>query len=254
MNEVDASERVRWVDWLMVGLALLSVLMLIVEQAFYATFAAAPAWRFGILGFDLAVCALFGLELAIELRRASDKWHYLKSHWYDVLGMIPIAHPMLRSLRLLRLVRMAVLSGRLVRAHRRSFGDALVAATVLRFREVVVDALSGAVVLRGLGMVEPVLVNARIAERVGELLEGQRREIHLRVQQRMEVQGVKGQLLQVGPVRNMVNAAVDAAVDAAILTLRSEEANHLVQETTRLAFDEMRLQIHRRDEGAGPET
>ena len=191
---------------------------------------------------DVAICGLFAIEFFARMRGQPSKWAYTKSRWYDVLGMIPVSHPMFRGFRLVRLVRIAVITSRLVRATNRSFGELLVESTVRRFRDTLVDVIGGAVVVRGIDMVQPWLVRARFAEQIGEAMEDKRADIHRMVQDSMR-QLPGGRVLVERPIRGLVERAESAAVQAVIDVLRSAELNRVVQQSTANVLAELRTSI-----------
>jgi voltage-gated potassium channel len=244
-------ERVTWVDWLMIGLAVITLSLLIVEQTFSSFFAQHPAYRRGLILFDTAVCGVFLIEFLARMRRAEDRWGYVKSRWYEILGMVPISHPFFRAFRFIRILRILVITSRFVRATNRSFGEMAFEATVGRFRENLVDLIGDQITLRSLDVIEPPLVRSRFADRVGEAMEERRPEIRALVREAMHrVPGGRG-LLRVGMFNKMVEAAETAAVDAVIETLQSDELNQIVQDATRNILDEMRAKIIEREAERG---
>ena len=237
------AERITWVDWVVVALAVVSLGLVITDEVMSSYFQEHPERRRWIIYADLAICGVFFLEFVARMRHQPSKWAYTVSRWYDVLGMIPVSHPLFRGLRLLRILRIVVITSRFVRATNRTFGEMAFEATVRRFRNILVEEVSDAVVLRSLSVVEPWLVRARFADRVGEAMETRRPEIHRMVRDAMgRVPGSK-LMLRVGPVRSVVDTAENAAVQAVIDTLRSDELNRIVQEATRNVLDELKAQV-----------
>lgn len=124
--------RVNPLDLVMLALAVFSVGLLA-----YVTFfphSAETAHRVFVI--DTTVCGIFALEFLWRWRRSGwEKWFPLRN-WYEILGMIPIAHPALRGFRLLRIVVVLV---RLARTADRAFGE--------RFTQRLVERLSRPIVL-----------------------------------------------------------------------------------------------------------
>jgi voltage-gated potassium channel len=243
----DRQERVTWIDWVMLALAVLTLSLLIAEQTFSGFFQEHPDLRRWLIIADTSVCGVFLVEFLARMRRASDRWGYVKSRWYEVLGMIPISHPFFRAFRFLRILRILVISSRFVRATNRTFGEMAFEATVGRFRDNLVDLIGDAITLRSLSVIEPPLVRSRFADRVGDAMEARRPEIRALVRDAMNrVPGGRG-LMRMGIFQKMVAAAETAAVDAVIETLQSDELNQIVQEATRNILDEMRAKIEERE-------
>jgi voltage-gated potassium channel len=235
-------ERITWIDYLFVGLAILSLCLVIAEEVI-PSYWPAQVWtlRWLIIA-DAAICGVFAIEFFARMRHQPNKWAYTKSRWYDVIGMIPVSHPFFRGFRLLRILRIFVITSRFVRATNRSFGEMLVESTLRRFRDVVVDVIGGAIVIRGIGMVEPWLVRARFAERIGEALEERRGDIHRMVRDTMaRLPG--GRLATLPPLRGAIERAELAAVQTVIDVLKSEDLNRVVQQSTQNVLEELRHSI-----------
>lgn len=67
-----------------------------------------PDPRFKVAAtIDLALVAVFLVDFVVRALRAADRREYLRRHWYDVLGLIPLYAESLSWLRLARLVRVA---------------------------------------------------------------------------------------------------------------------------------------------------
>ena len=246
-NEPPQGERVTWVDWAMLALAVLTLSLLIVDQTFAGFFRENPDLRRWLLIADTSICGVFLIEFLARMRHAPDRWGYVKSRWYEILGMIPVSHPFFRAFRFIRILRILVITSRFVRATNRSFGEMAFEATVGRFRDNLVDLIGDAITLRSLSVIEPPLVQSRFADRVGEAMNERRPEIRAMVRDAVNrVPGGRG-LLRVGMFQKVVEAAETAAVDAVIDTLQSDELNQIVQEATRNILDEMRANIGARD-------
>ena len=122
------------VDIVMLVLAVLSVALLT-----YVLLGDVPAGTARVVfAADTAICGVFLVEFLWRWRTARWDRRFPLRHWYEVLGMIPIAHPALRGLRLLRVV---VLLFRLARATDRVFGEKATQRFVERFSRPIVTAI-----------------------------------------------------------------------------------------------------------------
>src|SRR5688500_18698953 len=79
--------------WVMLALALFSVALLCYEL----WGGVSETWRTRIIVADTVICAIFAVEFAVRWSRVGWSRQYLLRNWYDVLGMIPVAHPALRG-------------------------------------------------------------------------------------------------------------------------------------------------------------
>src|SRR5204862_4318933 len=103
-----AARRVSPLDWLMVAIAVGSVALLLL-----ATFGGLPVrQQLLIFWVDVGVCVVFALDFFVRWRRAGWGLAFVLRNWYEVLGMLPISHPALHSLRWLRIVVMLARLGR----------------------------------------------------------------------------------------------------------------------------------------------
>lgn len=232
-----------WVDWTFVALALASVVLLIADEILSRTDALSADSRKILIQIDLGICVLFFVEFLVRLIRAERRWHFVKSHWYDIIGMIPASHPALRGFRLVRLVRIFVLGSRFVRATNRTFGAMTFEAVVRRFSDILVEIVSDAVILKNLDVLAPGLVRARFAERIGDALAKNRQQVSQLVRRSMAQHATGKRLIRMPGVRNLVDAAETAVVDSIIESLRSNELNFVIQEATQEVLDELKKQV-----------
>ncbi|MEQ9735782.1 MAG: ion transporter, partial [Algiphilus sp.] len=146
MTEQDSSfqavfarqrETVRAVDWIMLVLAFVSVIVLT-----WATFGdVSPEILRWIIISDFVVCGIFLIEFLYRWREAGWPLNFPLRRWYEVLGMIPVADPALRGLRLLRVVRVIILLSRLGRAADRALGEEFVYRLVRRFSNIIIGVI-----------------------------------------------------------------------------------------------------------------
>jgi voltage-gated potassium channel len=159
--------RVTAIDWLMLVLALVSVAMLVYETWGPVT----PEQRRQILLADYVIIAIFAIEFTARWIKDDNPRTFPLRYWYEVLGMIPVAHPAIRGFRLFRIVRIAVILSRFGRAADRAFGDEVTARLLRRFKGLLVDTLSGAVTLRVLEETAQVLDKGTYARNLADALE-----------------------------------------------------------------------------------
>ena len=91
----------RWVEWPLVGLALLFLAVLILPLAEPLT----PAEKHALDAANVAIWAVFVLDYAVRLFLALDRRRFVRGH---VLDLIVIVVPFLRPFRLLRLFAIVV--------------------------------------------------------------------------------------------------------------------------------------------------
>ncbi|MGY6655792.1 ion transporter [Amycolatopsis sp. TRM77291] len=124
--------RVNPLDLVMLVLAVFSVGLL----AYVTFFPHSEETAHRVFVIDTTVCGIFALEFLWRWRRSGWEKRFPLRNWYEILGMIPIAHPALRGFRLLRIIVVLV---RLARTADRAFGE--------RFTQRLVERLSRPIVL-----------------------------------------------------------------------------------------------------------
>lgn len=151
----------------MLALALVSVGLLLYERWGDPT----PEQRDAILALDLAIIAVFAVEFCVRWARDPKPRTFPLRYWYELLGMVPVAHPAVRGFRLFRVVRIAVVLSRFGRAADRAFGEEVTYRLLRRFKSLVVDAVSGAVTLRVLEETAEVLGKGTYARNLADAIE-----------------------------------------------------------------------------------
>lgn len=157
-------------DWFMLLLAVVSVALLV-----WITFwDVAPEVHDRVVRADYVICGVFALEFVWRWRRSGMGWRFLRSYWYEILGMIPLSNPAFRSFRLLRIV---VIFARLGRAADRAFGDRMTAYVVGKFTTTIVDIIRRPVTVAVLDEVIAVVQTGNYAEHVAAAIEENRAEL-----------------------------------------------------------------------------
>src|SRR5690606_32343819 len=155
------------VDIVMLVLAVLSVALLT-----YVLLGDVPAGTARVVfAADTAICGVFLVEFLWRWRTARWDRRFPLRHWYEVLGMIPIAHPALRGLRLLRVV---VLLFRLARATDRVFGEKATQRFVERFSRPIVTAIKQPITIAVLDEMAKVLETGRYPRNIAHSVDEHR--------------------------------------------------------------------------------
>lgn len=232
-------------DWVMLALAVLSVGML----AYDAWGAPAETWRARIIFADGVICAIFALEFGVRWSRERFSRDYLVRNWYEVLGMIPVAHPALRSFRLLRLVRIVVLLSRLGRAADRALGDEFTYRLVNKVQDGVVDAIGGAVTLYVLDEVSRVLSRGTYTRNIAAALAENRSDLENMIVEKVEQDPRSRQLRRLPFYDDLVRAVTRAMLDVATGILQDPRTDELVADMLRENLEQIREAV-RQDEAA----
>ncbi|PJZ25224.1 hypothetical protein CH352_11750 [Leptospira hartskeerlii] len=108
-----------------------------------------------VLAFDLFVIFLWGIEVWIKVRQKKDIKKYLRTNWYELIGIIPLYF--LRPFLLLRGVKLAIAFYRFGTSGQ-NVSEVLTREITFRFRDVIVDTIADAVFLHSLERVEEVML------------------------------------------------------------------------------------------------
>lgn len=165
-----AAPPVTVVDWLMLLLAIASVVLL----SWITFFEVDPSTERQVIVADYVVCGIFAVEFAWRWRRSNMGWRFLRTYWYEIIGMIPLSNPAFRSFRLLRVV---IILARLGRALDRAFGDRATAYLVGRFSDTIVSVIRKPVTVAVLDEVIAVIQTGTYADHVAGALERNRTDL-----------------------------------------------------------------------------
>ncbi|TGL46343.1 hypothetical protein EHQ61_16455 [Leptospira wolffii] len=108
-----------------------------------------------VLAFDLVVIILWGFEVWFKIREKKDLKKYLRTNWYELVGIVPLYF--LRPFLLLRGVKLAIAFYRFGTSGQ-NVSEALTREITFRFRDVIVDTIADAVFLHSLERVQDVML------------------------------------------------------------------------------------------------
>lgn len=127
---------------------------------------------------DLPFLILFWIEfnvrwlLSIRRKELLRWWLFPLYHWYDVLGLLPVA-----ELRFFRLFRIASIYMRLQRSDLTSIGDDIISRTVKKYSGILTEELSDRVAIRILADMQEEIQNGASLNIVLNALEPRRDQI-----------------------------------------------------------------------------
>ncbi len=223
-------------EWLMLGLATVNVLLLFAADA-YAAFLPALVLKL-VVPIDLALVLIYAVEYLGRLARADRKTAFVRNHWYDLIGLVPISSVTFRAFRLVRVVRIYVVS-RLEWEGEPSWHKAFVRGVVRRYLDILLQELTAPLLFAGVQMVKKPLKKARFAAMMGRILDTQRRQVKAVVG--VTLRNTKG-LKQVAGTqagRRLTDAVTEAVMDTVVDTLKSDEMNELIANATEDVLNEV---------------
>lgn len=239
LEMADAARRVGPLDWLMLALALVSVGLLAWEMFGQVS---ADATRL-IFAADYAICAIFAAEFCWRWHQTGWSLEYVKRNWYDLLGMIPLQHPALRGLRLFRVVRIVLLLSRFGRAADRALGEEFTYRFVNRFKNAIVESISGAVTVAVLDEVSEVLAKGQYARNIARALEENQSELRTMIAEKLRNDPQTGRLSKLPFAKDISEVVIDLALRVVEQVLLDPRTDELIADMLRENLQQIRASV-----------
>lgn len=239
--------RIALLDWVMLALAIVSVGLLSWET--WGT--VSDAQRQLIFTIDYAVCAIFAVEFVWRWRGENWRRDFLWRNWYEILGMIPASTPALRGFRLFRVVRIVMLLSRFGMAADRALGDEFTYRLVNRFRDTIVDSISGAVTIRVLGEVAEVLGRGTYTQNVSRALIENQVELRGMILEKLRQDPKAGRLSRLPFYTDIVEGVIDASMRVVEEVLKDSRTDELVADILRENLSQIRAAVAEKEREAG---
>ncbi|MGJ4746392.1 hypothetical protein ACQV5M_08555 [Leptospira sp. SA-E8] len=136
-----------------------------------------------VLAFDLFVIFLWGIEVWIKVRQKKDIKKYLRTNWYELIGIIPLYF--LRPFLLLRGVKLAIAFYRFGTSGQ-NVSEVLTREITFRFRDVIVDTIADAVFLHSLERVEEVMLRLDYSQLAKEAISKHNDQLNSKVNESLQ--------------------------------------------------------------------
>lgn len=224
----------------MLALALLSVGLLAYET--WGT--TDPGLQHAIILADYAICLIFAVEFLWRWRENGWALSFVGRNWYEVLGMIPVAHPALRAFRLIRLF---VLLARVGRAADRALGDDFTYRLVNRFKDAIVRSISGAVTVAVLNEVAEVLGKGTYTQNIARALEENQREVRAMIVEKLREDQQTGRLRRLPFYNDIVESVIDAGLRVVEQVLKDPRTDELVADMLRENITQLRVAVQQHE-------
>lgn len=238
---VSYLKRLPLADALMLVLALGSLSLLIWDWVGAPT----EAQRVLIQRIDIAICAAFACDFVWRWRRAGWTRQYVLHNWYEIIGMIPLQQPALRAFRLVRVVivisRLGIIGDRL-------FGDMATHRLMRRFKQSLVDEISGQVTLAVIGEVEQVLYKGTYTRNLARSLSRQHDALRELVMDKLREDTQTGRLSKLPFYNTIVQAVIDAVLRVGSDLLEDPRADQLVADIVRENLQQIRKAVEQREQ------
>jgi voltage-gated potassium channel len=236
------ARRIPPLDWLMLALALVSIGLLSWET--WGT--VSEQQRRWILNADYLICGIFAVEFLYRWRAQGWTRGFVARNWYEILGMIPVAHPAIRGFRLFRVVRIVILLARFGGAADRAFGDEFTYRLVNRFTGSIVEAVKRPITVAVLEEVAAVLGKGHYTRNVARALEENQRELRQMIQEKLREDPQAGRLSRLPFYNDIVESVVDASLRVAEQVLHDPRTDELVADILRENLEQLRAAVRQR--------
>ncbi|MGH3356221.1 MAG: ion transporter [Nocardioidaceae bacterium] len=234
--------RISRIDLAMLVLALVSVGLLL--YVFLAD--VTPQTRRLVYRVDVGICAVFAVEFAWRWRRDGWSRRFLARNWYEILGMIPVSHPALRSFRLLRVVRVVVLLVRLGYAADRAFGEEFTIRLVGRFSSTIVEVVKRPITVAVLDEVSDVLRAGHYTQNLARALEENHVHLQAMVLEKVRDDPATGRLAALPFYDDLVMAVSNTTLRVVQEVLQDPRTDELVADILRENLEQIRVAVRQR--------
>ena len=231
-------------DALMLLLALLSVGLLLAEWFGWVS----ADWLPLLLRVDLALCAVFAIEFVWRWRAAGFAGRFVLRNWYEVVGMIPVAHPALRGFRLLRVLRIVAVLARSGRLADWLLGRGTTQALLDRAQDALVERAGGAITLFVLEEVGEVLASGRYAHTIAASLGAREDELRKLLHEKLREDAELKKFSALPFFDALSRALVDAILRITLETLRDARTEALIAELLKDNLSQLRASVKARVE------
>lgn len=233
-----AGRRPSILDLAMLVLAVGSVALL--SYVLFADVSAETAQTIFVV--DTVVCGVFLLEFLWRWHKASwDKMFPLRG-WYEILGMIPIAHPALRGFRLLRIVVVVV---RLARTADRALGERFTQKLVERYSTAIVQAIKKPITVVVLDEVVKVLETGNYPENLARSLSQNQDMLREIVTEKLRNDPQAGRLSRLPFHDEVVHSVTDTVIRIVLDVLADERIDRFFAEVVRENRQQIREAVTR---------
>lgn len=237
-------------DWIMLALAVVSIGLLGYETWGPVT----DEERRDIIIADIIICAIFAAEFIYRWIRDPNPKTYPLRNWYEILGMIPAAHPAIRGFRLFRIIRIVVILSRFGAAADRAFGEEFTYRLVNRFSNALVDAIKEPITVAVLGEVAEVLERGHYTKNIARALDENQKELRATLLENVRGDPQIRRFARLPFFDDVVGLVIDTTLRLAREVLTDKRTDELVADMLRENLEQIRDAVKQREveKGAKP--
>jgi voltage-gated potassium channel len=166
---------------------------------------------------DVALGVVFLLEFFWRWRKRAWRARFLRRNWYEILAVLPVAHP---DVQTFRVVTVVVLLARLARVVDRTLGEQFFLRMVERFSDPIVLAVKKPITIAVLDEVVKVLETGNYPENLAKSLTANKAELQTIISEKIAEDRQLGMLRRLPFSGEIVEAVVDTSFRVVLEVLR----------------------------------
>lgn len=227
---------VRADDWIMLGLAVVSAGLL------GYMFLESPPWHVGLVIFavDCVVCGIFLAEFLWRWRKRGWRRSFLGRNWYELIAMLPAAHPILIPHRFISAVLLLL---RLGRAADRAVGEQFTYRLVDKLTDPIVLAVRKPVTIAVLDEVVKVLQTGNYADNLARSIGEHRAELREIIVEKIAEDPQLGRLRRLPFHGEIVGGVVDVSFRVILEVLSDPRMDQFVAAVVRDNREQIRRAV-----------
>lgn len=200
---------------------------------------------------DGGICVLFLAEFLWSWHGAA--WHrrFLVRNWYDVLGMIPVAHPDFIDGGWTGLLWVLVVLARIGRAADRFVGKRVTAALTQRATVALVGAIRQPLTVAVLDDVADVLQSGHYTRNVAAALLENQAELTVMIREKLEQDRLTGRVSLVPFHQSLIDTVTETTLRVVLAVLADPRTDELVADVLRENILQLREQVNAKELGVG---
>lgn len=207
--------------------------------------------RLNVFYVDVGICVLFAVEFLASWSHLRWRPAFLLRNWYDVLGMVPVAHPVFTQGGWTRVLWVLVVLARISRAVDRLVGERVTATLTRRGTSALVDAVKHPLTVAVLEEVAAVLQTGHYTKNIAAALDENREELKDMVREKIEEDRLTRRITVVPFSDRFVDTVSETTLRVIFSVLDDPRTDELISDMLRENITQMRTEVQERAYGDG---
>lgn len=241
--EAERLRRRRTGDLLIVGLAVMSVGLV----AYSILGDLDDGERMIVFYVDCGICGVFLTEFLVSWRQAGWRGTFLLRNWYDVLSMIPVAHPDFIAGGWTAALWVLVVAARIGRGADRLVGERVFATVTSRITSTLVETVRHPITVAVLDEVADVLQTGNYTRNMASALEENRSELKAMILEKLEEDRMTGKVTLLPYHDKMIDTVSETTLRVVFAVLADPRTDELVADLLRENIVQMREEVRAKE-------